>query len=178
MKRKILDILETVILIVTCLACIFVLLQKFVFKDSGVFGYRAYVIVTSSMEPSLKIGDVILVKKVNPNKIKIGDIVTYNGMESDFAGKIITHQVHDIAKEKSEIDKKTRLIFYTKGTTNNMVDPAVYEEQLCGKVIYKIKILSFLSKIIRSKYGYIFIVFIPLVLIFVKEMITIKKKLS
>lgn len=172
MKRKILDTIETIVLLITCVACAFVMLQKFVFKEKGVFGYKTYVIVTSSMEPSLKIGDVILVKETNPKKIKIGDVVTYNGMESDFAGKIITHQVKDIVKEGD------RLIFYTKGTTNNMVDPAVYEEQLCGKVIYKIKILSFISKIIRSKYGYIFCVFIPLVLIFVKEMVTIKKKLS
>lgn len=178
MKRKILDIIETIILIITCLACIFVLLQKFVFKENGVFGYRVYAIVTSSMEPTLKVGDVILVKKVNPNKIKIGDIVTYNGMESDFAGKIITHQVKDISKEKDERKNKERLIFYTKGTTNNMVDPAVYEEQLCGKVIYKFKILSFISRIIRSKFGYILLVFIPLVIIFVKEMITIKSKLK
>lgn len=177
MKRKILDTIETIILIITCLACVFVLLQKFVFKENGVFGYRAYVIVTSSMEPTLKVGDVILVKKVNPNKIKIGDIVTYNGMESDFAGKIITHQVKDITEEKDDNGNK-RKIFYTKGTTNNMVDPAVYEEQLCGKMIYKIKILSFISRIIRSKYGYILLVFIPLVLIFVKEMITIKSKLK
>lgn len=176
MRRKILDIIETIILIITCVACVFVLLQKFVFKENGVFGYRAYVIVTSSMEPTLKVGDVILVKKVDPNKIKIGDIITYNGMESDFAGKTITHQVKNIIDEKE--DGKDRKIFYTKGTTNDMVDPAVYEEQICGKVIYKLKILSLISRIIRSKFGYIFVVFIPLVIIFVKEMVTIKTKLK
>jgi len=172
MKKKIFNIIETLVLIFSCIICTFLLLQKFVLKENGVLGYRTFVIVTSSMKPSLEIGDVILVKKMRANKIKIGDIITYQGMESDFKDKIVTHKVKNIIEEDS------KKIFYTKGITNNSVDPAVYEEQIYGKVIYKFKILSFLSKIVRSKFGYVFLILIPLSLIFVKEMINIKKALN
>jgi len=172
MAKKILNILETTILIISCFLCIFVLLQKFVLKENGLFGYKTFVIVTSSMQPSLEIGDVILIKKINPDKIKIGDIITYQGMESDFKNKIITHKVKDIGIEE---EKK---IFYTQGTTNTMVDPAVYEEQILGKLVYKFKFISLMSKIVRSKTGYILLVFIPLIFIFVREMIKFKKNLN
>lgn len=172
MKKKIFNIIETLVLIFSCIICTFLLLQKFVLKENGVLGYRTFVIVTSSMKPSLEIGDVILVKEMSANKIKIGDIITYQGMESDFKDKIVTHKVKNIIEEDS------KKIFYTKGITNNSVDPAVYEEQIYGKVIYKFKILSFLSKIVRSKFGYVFLILIPLSLIFVKEMINIKKALN
>lgn len=172
MKKKIFNIIETLVLIFSCIICTFLLLQKFVFKENGILGYRTFVIVTSSMRPSLDVGDVILVKKIDTDKIKINDIITYEGMESDFKDKIITHKVKNIILEDS------KKIFYTKGITNSAIDPAVYEEQIYGKVIYKFKILSFLSKIIRSKFGYIIFILIPLSLIFVKEMINIKKALN
>lgn len=172
MTKKILDIIETIILVISFFLCTFVLLQKFVFKEKGIFGYKTYVIITSSMEPYLEIGDVILVKEVNLNKIKKNDIITYKGMESDFKGKTITHKVKDIIEEDG------KKIFYTQGTTNQMVDPAVYENQILGKVIYKFKIISFISKLVRSKMGYIIVVFIPLIFIFVKEMIKIKNNLK
>lgn len=172
MLKKILDILETIILIISIFLCTFILLQKFVFKDKGVMGFKTYVIVTSSMEPYLEVGDVILVKNVDINKLKADDIITYKGMESDFAGKIITHKIKNIIEEEG------KKIFYTQGTTNSMVDPAVYEEQILGKVIYKFKVISLISKLVRSKVGYIILVFIPLIFIFVKEMIRIKKNLT
>lgn len=172
MKSKIFNILETVLLILSCLVCVFVLAQKFIFKSNGILGYSVYVIVTDSMSPDLEVGDIIIDKKVDSSTIKVNDIITYIGMESDYKDKIITHKVKNIIEEDG------KLIFYTKGTVNNTVDPAVYEEQIYGKLIYKFKIVSFISKIVRSKYGFVFIIFIPLVLLSVKELINLKKLLK
>jgi len=172
MKKKVFNIIETILLIASCLICVFVLAQKFIFKNNGVFGYSIYVIVTSSMQPDLEVGDIILDKKVDADKLKINDIITYIGMESDYKGKVITHKIKNIIEEDG------KKIFYTKGIVNNTVDPAVYEDQIYGKLVYKFKLISFISKIVRSKFGFIFIVFIPLIIISVKELINLKKLLK
>ncbi len=172
MKKKIINFFETILLVLSFLICIFVVGQKFIFHESGIFGYRMFVIVTSSMSPKLEIGDVILVKKEDLNKIKVKDLITYQGMEGDYKGKVVTHLVKNIKNENGQ------KIFYTKGLKNDIVDPAVKENQVYGKVIYKFLIISFFSKIIRSKIGYFLLILIPLIFILLSEVKNLKKSLK
>lgn len=173
MKEKIINFIQNLLFILSILICSFILAQKFIFKENGVFGYRSYVIVTSSMKPHLEIGDVIIVKKVPSKDIKEGDIVTYQGKESDFKGKIVTHLVKSITN-----DEDGKYIFYTKGTVTNMVDPAVYEEQIYGKLVYRMYLISLVSKLIRSKLGFVILIFVPLIIILLKQLLTIKREIK
>ena len=173
MKEKIFNFLQNLLFILSILICSFILAQKLIFKENGVFGYRTYVIITSSMKPYLEIGDVIVIKKVPFNSIKEGDIVTYLGKESDFKGKIVTHLVKSVIK-----DEEGKYIFYTKGNLTNMVDPAVYEEQIYGKLVYRMYLISLISKLIRSKFGFVILIFIPLVIILVRQLYSIKKEVK
>lgn len=171
MKNKIFNIIQNVLFILSIMICIFVLSQKFILKENGFFGYRSFVIVTNSMSPYIDIGDVILVKKVDYNEIKMGDIITYNGLQGDFKGKIVTHLVKTI--EEGEDGER---LFYTKGAVSNLIDPVVHEEQIIGKKIYKFVVISFLSKLIRSNIGFILLILIPLILILVTQVINIAKE--
>lgn len=173
MKTKIFGFLQNLLLVLSVGLCVFILAQKFVFKESGIFGYRTFVIVTRSMSPILEIGDVIVIKKVEPSTIKEGDVVTYLGEESDFKGKIVTHLVKDIDK-----DEQGNYLFYTKGNVTNMMDPVVREDQLYGKLVYRLYIISLVSKLIRSKYGFIALIFVPLVIILIKQLWNIKHEMN
>lgn len=170
--KKIKNIIETAILVLSFLVCIFVVGQKLFFKDTGIFGYRMFVIVTSSMSPKLEIGDVIIVKDVDTDTINPGDMITYYGWEGDYKDKVVTHLVHEIK------EKDGKRIFYTKGMKNKAIDPAVFEEQIYGKVKHRFYIISFFSKIIRSKIGYILLIFIPLIVILLFELKNLKKALK
>ncbi len=173
MKTKIFNFIQNLLFVLSIVICVFILAQKFVFKKDGIFGYRTFVIVTSSMSPNLEVGDVILVKKVEPKTIKEGDIVTYQGLESDFKGKTVTHMVKTV-----DVSDTGEYLFYTKGTVTNMIDPVVKGSQIYGKLVYRMFLISLVSKIIRSKIGFVILVFIPLIIILIKQLSNIKHEIK
>ena len=77
--------------------------------------------------------------------------------------------------------ENNRRIFYTKGIKNISNDPAVYEEQILGKVIYKFFLFSIIERIMDTKMGFILIIIIPLGLIYffeIKDIIKDVKKIK
>ena len=59
--------------------------------------YGAYVIVSGSMEPIIKVRDAIITRRVESiDDIAKGDVVTYRAMDESYYGILITHRVVDI----------------------------------------------------------------------------------
>lgn len=113
------------------------------------------------MKPVYNVGDVIIEKEVSPSDLKVGDDITYLGREGDFAGKIVTHRIQKI--EKAE-DGTYKIV--TKGVANVLEDPEITDAQIQGKVLYKIRTLSFLSNVINKSLAVMYIwIFIPIGLI-------------
>ncbi len=97
-------------------------------------------VVSNSMEPTLNKGDLVIIKGVNPDDIKIGDIIVYYNR---FKHIPVVHRVVGI----EEIDGER--YFITKGDndlTNPLPDqdpraalaPPVSREDIRGKVIFTI----------------------------------------
>lgn len=167
--KKSIIFLKYIILILIVIFLILALNTRFNKKSNGIFGLKVYVIVSESMTPELKVGDIIITKKTESKDLKPNDIIAYQGLTGDFKNKIITHKIEYITKEAN------RYIYYTKGTANNTIDPAVYEEQIYGKMIYKTLILSYISQVVRTKIGFFLIVLIPIAIMCVIEIKEIKK---
>lgn len=169
-KEKIVNIVKiTVKVILTIMIVLFLLmvcLQRFSGNKISLFNYRMFTVVSGSMVPKYNIGDVLVSKEVKPSKIKKGDTISYLGAR-DYEGKVITHEVTDI-----EIDVDGKYIFHTKGLANPIGDIyPVLESQLYGVVIYKMKILSFVYKIVGTSYGLFVFVVLPLLYIIGSEII-------
>lgn len=147
-----------------------ILIQRFSNNKMTLAGYRIFTVVTESMVPKYNVGDVLLVKSTDIEKIKIGDDVTYLGKVGSFADKIVTHQVIKI--ENGENDK---LNFVTKGIANDTEDPTISEDQIYGIVITKLKIITYLNGIINNKYGMYFLIFVPLAILVFSEFNSYKK---
>lgn len=160
---KILNILKIIILVLLVLFVIATAYQKIIPNNPSIFGFRTFSIITNSMSPILKRGDVILVKEYQISEYKVGDIITFKGMGGELDGKIVTHELVSRSKE----DGKN--IFYTKGKKNSSLDPAVYEEQILGKYVYKFKIFSIIERLMDSTIGFILVILIPLVFIYFFE---------
>ncbi|MDD2376709.1 MAG: signal peptidase I [Clostridia bacterium] len=168
MKTKFLNIIKYLIFFIIISFIILVLFTRLFPRSNGLFGLKIFSVSTASMSPKLKVGDVIIVKKTDYSKIKVGDIISYEGMTSEFKDKIITHQVEQIITEND------RYIYYTKGISNPILDPAVYQEQVYGVVIYKIFTVSIISRLMRNVFGFIFIVILPLAILFRSELKELK----
>ena len=136
-----------------------VILQRASNNAIALGGVRVFNIISESMIPKYNIGDVLVVKSIEPQNIKVGDDIAYIGQESTFNQKIVTHQVIKIDYENGEY------IFHTKGIANILEDPLVHQNQVFGKVVYKIWILSFISKILSNVYVVFFGIFVPIVVL-------------
>ena len=96
---------------------------------SGLFKYYFLAVGSGSMEPKIKIGDLVLVEKTNEyEKLKIGDILVYNK-----ENKVILHRIVKID------DSSGKYIYNTKGDNNNNIDSwDIQEKDVIGKVRFKI----------------------------------------
>lgn len=160
----------TTLVVVVLLVIIFV--QRFSDNNISLGGYSIYTVVSGSMEPEYKIGDMLLVRDIDCKNISVNDNIVYIGNESNLTGKIITHKVI----RKSEKDGVVH--FVTKGTANQIEDPEITENQVLGKVQFKFVLLSLIGRLVNSSYGFYFIIFVPFVIFCFIEFIDIKKEVE
>lgn len=145
---------------------IFVLLQR-INGNASVFGYRLFTVATGSMSGVYEINDVIAVKDYNVDDLKIGDDIAFQGERGGLEGKLITHRI--IRIEEADDDKGR--IFITKGINAPAEDPATRENQILGKVIGKVPIITEVNHVVKTQLGFFLLIFCPLTLIIVLEVL-------
>lgn len=121
---------------------VFIFMIISILSNIGLFGYKFYDILTGSMSPTIKPGSLIIVKEIDSNEIKEGDIITFKGSSTS---NLTTHRVVEV------IDKNNNIKFQTKGDANDVLDPMLVDEGLLvGKVIFDIpyigKVMSFINQ--------------------------------
>lgn len=137
--------------------------------------YGFYTIISSSMEPTINVYDVVLVRKTSVGKLKKGDIITFYSNNSYFGDTPITHR----------IVKKDSDNFVVKGDNNQNVDnDKVSPDNIIGKVILIIPSLGKLQFFLASKKGFVLAIIIPALIIITYDIykiinvIILKNKLS
>lgn len=127
------------------------------------------VVLTDSMYPEIKSGDMIILNKVNAKDLKVGDIITFFNPNGN-GSTTITHRITEI----TEVNNK--LAFKTKGDANNTVDRSVvFEDAVIG--IYKTRIpgVGNISMFLSTTTGMIICIAIPLILFVAYDMLNRKK---
>ena len=162
------DILYWIVFIFIVVLLFIVCVQRFSNNELSIGGIRIYNVSTESMLSKYSVGDIILAKDVDPSTLKIGDDIAYNGKADQLEGKIITHEIQSISKND---DGSYTII--TKGVQNDIEDPAINSDQIKGKIIKKLLILSAISKVASNNFGLFFAIFIPVAVIIFINMIRI-----
>lgn len=129
------------------------------FIGARLLGYKPYAVLSSSMNPSYKVGDLVYAKQVKFSEVKEGDALVFktNGQAT------VTHRVIKINKE----DKS----FVTKGDANNVEDAKpVYYSDIVGVVKFSIPKLGYLS-ILIMKIGIIPVIMIAVAIILCYEVL-------
>ena len=89
--------------------------------DRKLFGYRAFVVLTDSMEKTdFAAGDLVLIKDVDPQTLKEGDIIAFTSRNEASYGKTITHKIRRLTTDADGIPG-----FVTYGTTTDTDDETV-----------------------------------------------------
>ena len=149
-------IIVKILMLIIIFISIIIIVQKVTNNQESFLGFRIFRVQTGSMIPQYQVGDVIIVKETEPDQIKIGDDVTYQGKTGQMKGLLVTHRVIDI----EEVDGKR--VFHTKGIANNLEDPVVSEDQINGVVQTKMYILSWICVLLNNKYVFYFCGILPL----------------
>ncbi len=114
----------------------------------SIFGIKTFQIISGSMEPEIKVNDVVIIKSVTQNDIKKGDIITFNIGE-----ETITHRVLKIDYIGNNI------IYTTKGDNNEVTDiQKIDYSQIEGKMVTKIPKLGILIMFIQNKVVFVTII--------------------
>ena len=159
-------IINTIIVLVVLSFVLLVCLQRFSDNRISFLNYRIFTVVTGSMEPRYKIGDVLIAKEKDPSEIKIGDAISYLAEKGEIKNRVVTHEVVNITR-----DENGDYLFHSKGIVNLVEDPVVHQDRVYGVVVYKTKILSFVRKMISTDLGMLLFVVIPILYIIISEMI-------
>ncbi len=126
------------------------------------FGYRSLTVMSGSMEPAIHTGDVVVVKEVTPQDVRIGDVVTFR--DPSDASRLITHRVHSMSIAGAEVR------FVTKGDSNTGVENwKVATDGRVGLVSYRLWHLGYVLFYLRSGFGRFVLVVIPALLLGVYE---------
>lgn len=102
-------------------------------------GATPYTVLTSSMEPTLPPGTLIVVRPVDPDSLVVGDVVTVQ-LESG-ESQTVTHRIVEIGYDLTGIPS-----FVTQGDANPDPDSETRQaEQIRGKLWYSIPLLGYPS---------------------------------
>ena len=131
-------------------------------KIADFMGYKPFIVMSGSMETTINIGDLVIVKKVNSSSIHIGDIIAFKN-----GNIVISHRVKEVINDSGTYK------FKTKGDNNNVTDDfIVNSDAIEGIFVNKIpglgSILLFLGKPIGLLMVILVIIIISTALYFVK----------
>lgn len=102
-------------------------------------GGAAYAVLTSSMEPGLPPGTLVVVRPVPPEELGIGDVVTYQLVSGE--PQVVTHRIVGM-----RVGARGAPVFSTRGDANPAADPEpVQAVQIRGRVWYALPWVGRLS---------------------------------
>lgn len=127
-----------------------------------------YTILTQSMYPTIKAGDVVITYKEDNNQYEIGDVITFISKAN---GSItITHRVLDVYLNNNTFS------YRTKGDNNNSEDKEMVDGgNILGKVIVRIPKAGYIQQFLVSETGWIVAILLPSLGIVIYDILKIFK---
>ena len=141
MKKKVKAIVRTVLIV---LVALIIGLNIYALNASRLagnlvpmpFGVGMAVVLSGSMEPTLSVGDLLIVAE--RDEYRIGDVVVY---QAD--GMAITHRIVDVTGDG----------IITRGDANNTDDSPLNPNQIKGEVVCAIPLIGHVVNLIKTPVG-------------------------
>jgi len=122
---------------------------------------ESYVVLSGSMEPTIKPGDVVITRSADPSAIESGDVITYERASMDAP---VTHRVIEVREQEGQ------LVFQTKGDGNEEPDSyTVTGDQVIGTVWFTLPKVGYVVNFANTTRGFLVLVLVPLGLLALSE---------
>jgi signal peptidase len=163
-SKKVLTVVLSIILwLVILLAALFAfttLATRDINRVGNLAGFTPLSVMSDSMSPTFKQGDLIIIRKCDPTTLKEGDIITFHTIiQNEYT--LNTHRIDSIS-EKSGIKA-----YVTKGDNNQFSDThMIGNSDIVGKYVGRLpgfgKVIDFLS----SSTGFLVCIVLPMLVFF------------
>lgn len=168
--RQVFDLLIEAVAFVLIITTAF--LSIFSRTTKNLFGYYLLTVNSSSMEPALKTGSLIVVKSISPSLLTPKEIITFKNPTQK--NQLVTHRILEIKKSVSGY------LFITKGDANNSSDRwLVSQDFLVGKMIFSFPYLGFLTNFVKKPLGFVIFILLPsffIILWEIKKIVSVLEK--
>ncbi len=135
-------------------------------ERKNISDYAFYIVPDNSMKGSYNKNDVVVIKKIDKLILEVGNDIVYYGTTGGLEDKLIIHRIISI-----DNTNKNDVLFTTQSINSALPDPVVHKKEIIGKVLGKVNILTDLNHIVKSQIGFFLVIFLPLVLILIIEII-------
>ena len=159
MKRikKIISIICIIVLLPILFVNVVILINSWSNPDKipSFFGWKPFIVLSGSMETDIYSGDIVVVKSVNPDTLKVGDIIAFKSGDI-----VVTHRIKEIENDSGTVK------YVTKGDNNNTEDrERVLQTDVEGIYKFKINNMGNLAIFIQTPTGILICLSIPLLLL-------------
>jgi len=160
------ELVKTIFLM--CLVVVSVLIFKEILIMALKTNYPLHTPISSSMEPTLNIGDLLIVQGVSDFDgvnagLEDGDIIIFRKPANPH--EFVVHR----AVEKSQTSNGEPYLA-TKGDNNRSRDPwVITEDNIIGKVIWRIPLLGYIKIFLGTPVGMIITIILFLILTFLER---------
>lgn len=163
-RHRVLTIVGTVlcvILIPILIINITLIIKSYTNADEvpKIGGYCPLIVLTGSMEPEIKSGDLIICKQIDSDEVKVDDVIAFFDPDSH-EGSVLTHRVIELVNEDGTLS------YRTKGDANNSADRSlVPADSLVGLYQFRVAGAGNVAMFMQSTAGLIICVVLPLILL-------------
>jgi len=120
---------------------------------TNLLGYNSYVIYSGSMEPTVKVGSLLLARPVEVDDLRVGDVITYRSPGNHTT---LTHRIVGMRQQDGE------WIFETKGDASLEPDPReVILRGEVAKMVFDIPYLGYVVDFAKSTQGIVLFLLVP-----------------
>lgn len=163
--KKIIRTVLNVISVAVIVLAIFMLLTVLMTRGSGApnfLGYSVFRVMTGSMEPELPVNTLIVVHRVEPEEVKVGDVISFYSTDPTLYGSINTHRVTQVTTDGGEP------AFVTKGDANLIEDHYLTRgKDLIGVVVFSSFLLGTIVRLASNPLVFVPVIMVPLVVMLI-----------
>ena len=167
---NILFVLSIVLLILITLV---VLMMQNGSDGRMMFGNHSFArVLTGSMEPKIPTGSFILVERVDPNALEVGDAISF------WSDDPKVPQGFPVVHEIVQMDKTTysEAVFITKGVANEFADEyPVYADRIVGRVVWQSSFLGYIIGMAQAPYMFPILIGILVICLIVNIVSVVKE---
>jgi len=103
-----------------------------------IMGAVPLTVLTGSMMPNFRPGDIVVVQPTPVEKLQIGDVITFQPVSGNPA--LTTHRIVSIFTFGGQVETVT-----TRGDANNVDDSPIIPAQINGRVVYSVPLVGHLT---------------------------------